>query len=84
VIRRKRYFPPDHFGSGDKPFFGGDVASFRFRWKGKIGARTGFSNSPAVGGETSCDSDGVIVSLLVQGHLVPVEKWQPIQRKVVL
>jgi hypothetical protein len=58
------------------------VASFRFRWKGKIGARTGISNLSAVG-ETSCDSDGVIVYLLVQVHLVPVEKWQPIQSKVV-
>jgi hypothetical protein len=27
-----------------------------------------------VGGETSCDSDGVIVYLLVQGYLVPVVK----------
>jgi hypothetical protein len=30
LIRRKRYFPTDYFGSGDKPFFCGDVASQQF------------------------------------------------------
>jgi hypothetical protein len=60
------------------PFFVVTWPANSFRWKGK-----NFSNWPAVG-ETSCDSDGVIVYLLVQkGHLVPIEKWLPIQRKVV-
>jgi hypothetical protein len=76
VIRRKKYFLPDYFGSGDKPFLGNDVASFR--WKGK-----NFSNSPAVGDETSCDSDGVIVFFSFKNTSSQSGKWKPIQRKVV-